>query len=119
MESLSYQFQIVLFWICYLLNLPLVMILCLNSARLKSINPYAKKIAFLMLFSLYYIAGRTVFKDVHTLIATALPTISMYVIDAVLGKVRIIGLTGGIASGKTTLVNHLKNEQNMKVIDCD
>ena len=74
---------------------------------------------FLFLFSIYYIAGKTIFSDIHTLISTALPILSMYLIDLFLGKVLIIGLTGGIACGKSTLVNYLKQSYKIKIIDCD
>lgn len=74
---------------------------------------------FLFLFSIYYIAGKTIFENVHTLIATALPLVSLYIIDYVLGGILIIGLTGGIACGKSTLVKYMKNRYDMKIIDCD
>ena len=100
--------QNVLFWLWFTLNLPLHIVVCLNSARLQAVSPYGKKIAFLLLFCVYYITGKTLFRDIHTGIATALPTASLYLINAALGRVKIVGITGGIACGKSTLVNHLR-----------
>ena len=96
------------FWIFYLINILINILVSLNTSRLNSLNPYAKKMVFLFLFSIYYITGKTLFKDIHTLLSTALPVLTMYIIDLLLANVRVIGLTGGIACGKSTLVNYLK-----------
>lgn len=107
------------FWIFYLLTTLLSLATSLNSSRLKALNPYSKKMVFLFLFSIYYISGKTVFQDLHTLISTALPIATMYLIDVLVGDVRVIGVTGGIACGKSTLVNYIKQNYEIKIIDCD
>lgn len=43
----------------------------------------------------------------------------MYIINRVLGDVVIVGLTGGIACGKSTLVKGFKDNLEISVIDCD
>lgn len=50
-----------------------------------------------------------------------LPCLTIYFLGRKLQTVRIMGLTGGIASGKSTLVQKMKENLNdeIYVIDCD
>lgn len=43
----------------------------------------------------------------------------MFIVGKKLKNVRIIGLTGGIACGKSTLVNLMESNLNIDLIDCD
>jgi dephospho-CoA kinase len=44
----------------------------------------------------------------------------MFFVGRKLKNVRLIGLTGGIATGKSTLVKQIKkNLEKLKIIDCD
>jgi dephospho-CoA kinase len=52
---------------------------------------------------------------------TLLPCLIMYFLGKKIQKVHIFGLTGGIASGKSTLVTMMKDSLGdvLHVIDCD
>ena len=43
----------------------------------------------------------------------------MYILNRTLGDVVIIGITGGIACGKSTLVKGLRENLELTLIDCD
>lgn len=53
------------------------------------------------------------------MLTTALPILTMYLISRFYGDVVIMGLTGGIACGKSTLVDGIKKKFDIKIIDCD
>lgn len=48
------------------------------------------------------------FKHINPVISTGLPLLSIYLFNRILGDVVILGVTGGIACGKSTLVKGLK-----------
>lgn len=63
--------------------------------------------------------AQTLFRPITPFFSTLLPCILMFFIGKKLEKVRILGLTGGIATGKSTLVRLIKANLNTEVIDCD
>ena len=66
-----------------------------------------------------YVMGKIAFKHVSMLYTGGLPILAIIFFDRYLGDIVIIGLTGGIACGKSTLVNGLKEALEIVVIDCD
>ena len=66
-----------------------------------------------------FVMGKMVFKHINPVISTGLPLLIMYLLNRMIGDVVIIGLTGGIACGKSTLVKGLKENLEVTVIDCD
>lgn len=48
-----------------------------------------------------------------------MPAICFYFATTRLEKVRVFGLTGGIATGKSTLIKLIKANLDLAVIDCD
>ena len=66
-----------------------------------------------------YIAAKTIFWDISPFLSTLLPAIGFYFLARYLENVRIFGLTGGIATGKSTLVKQIKDNLQISIIDCD
>jgi hypothetical protein len=64
--------------------------------------------------------AKTIFYDINPFLTTLLPCIAIYLIGRKLKVIRIFGLTGGIATGKSTLVQMMiKNLPKLVVVDCD
>jgi hypothetical protein len=74
-----------------------------------------------VLIPLYqYIVAKFIFIAIDPLLTTLIPCILMFLIGRKLKNVRIFGLTGGIATGKSTLANEMRrNLLKLHVIDCD
>ena len=62
-----------------------------------------------------------VFKGINPLMTTLFPCLLIYFIGSRLQKLRIFGLTGGIACGKSTLVKQMVENigNELAIIDCD
>lgn len=61
-----------------------------------------------------------VFYQISSIISGLFACSVAYFIILKLEKVRIIGITGGIATGKSTLTKMIKsNFKNFDIIDCD
>lgn len=65
--------------------------------------------------------AKFVFSKINPLFTTLLPCILIYLVGHKLKKVRIFGLTGGIACGKSTLVQLMQENigSELAIIDCD
>ena len=65
--------------------------------------------------------AKLVFTRIDPLFSTLLPCVMIFLVGLRMKKIRIFGLTGGIACGKSTLVKLM--EQNLgdelAIIDCD
>lgn len=72
------------------------------------------------LFIQFFVA-KFVFDRINPLFTTLAPCIMIYFIGKKLQKVRIFGLTGGIACGKSTLVQLMQENigSELAIIDCD
>lgn len=67
-----------------------------------------------------YILAQFVFRSISPFFSTLLPAIIIFLMSRRLENVRILGLTGGISTGKSTLVRLIKaNLNNVTIIDCD
>lgn len=68
-----------------------------------------------------FFAAKFLFVRVNSFITTLVPCLLIYFVGKQIQKVRIFGLTGGIASGKSTLVNMMADSlhDQLHVIDCD
>lgn len=64
-------------------------------------------------------AAQSVFQDVSPVFSTLAPCLLIYYLGTKLENVRIVGLTGGIATGKSTLVNAIEAKLKLRMIDCD
>lgn len=61
-----------------------------------------------------------VFKGIPPMISLLLPCIISLAITIKFEKVRILGITGSIATGKSTLTRLIRdNYKDMDIIDCD
>lgn len=70
-------------------------------------------------FAMKFLIANTIFDDMPALLTTLGPCLLMFIIGKKLKNVRIIGLTGGIACGKSTLVDLMVSNLSIDVIDCD
>lgn len=59
------------------------------------------------------------FRSLNHYVRVGLPTILMLVIIWACSKAQLIGITGGISCGKSTVTNYFKNNFNIPIIDCD
>lgn len=60
------------------------------------------------------------FKGIPPMISLLLPCVISLVITMKFEKVRILGITGSIATGKSTLTRLIRdNYKDMDIIDCD
>jgi hypothetical protein len=67
-----------------------------------------------------YIVAKFIFISIDPLLTTLIPCILMFLIGRKLKSVRIFGLTGGIATGKSTLATEMRrNLLKLHVVDCD
>jgi hypothetical protein len=68
-----------------------------------------------------FFIAKFVFDKINPLFTTLIPCIIIYIIGQKLKKVRIFGLTGGIACGKSTLVQLMQDNigSELAIIDCD
>ena len=65
--------------------------------------------------------AKYVFDEIHPALTTLLPCLAIYFIGSKIKSIRIFGLTGGIAAGKSTLVHSMTShlEDELVLIDCD
>jgi hypothetical protein len=68
-----------------------------------------------------FFAAKFVFESLNPFITMLLPCLTIFFLSKKLQHVRIFGLTGGIACGKSTLVEKMTESLNdeIYVIDCD
>lgn len=66
-----------------------------------------------------YILAHVAFKHINPILSQGSPIVLMYLINKYFGDVVVMGLTGGIACGKSTLVDGLKRKFDLQIIDCD
>lgn len=65
--------------------------------------------------------AKFVFDRINPLFTTLAPCIMIYFLGQRMKKIRIFGLTGGIACGKSTLVRMMQDNigSELAIIDCD
>ena len=65
--------------------------------------------------------AKFVFREVTPLLTTLMPCLAIYFLGEKMKKLRIFGLTGGIACGKSTLVKKMEEHLSSEffIIDCD
>lgn len=64
--------------------------------------------------------GNFVFKGLPPLLTLLLPCVLSLIITLKFEKVRVLGITGSIATGKSTLTRLIRdNYKDMDIIDCD
>jgi hypothetical protein len=73
-----------------------------------------------MPFVIQYILAKFFFVSIDALYTTLVPCILMFFVGRKLKNLRVFGLTGGIATGKSTLATEMRrNLSKLHVIDCD
>jgi hypothetical protein len=65
--------------------------------------------------------AKLLFPKINPLFSTLAPCLLIYLLSRKMQKVRIFGLTGGIACGKSTLVHLMEDSlgNELAIIDCD
>jgi dephospho-CoA kinase len=79
------------------------------------------KVPSILVFLVYYMASTTLLKAIlgHNFVYQAIASLAIGLTYFKFRKLHVIGLTGGIACGKSTLVKELSSKLKARVLDCD
>ena len=97
----------------------ILIIVCLNSTKLRKKYSIDSLIIYMMLYLLNFLVDSIVFNILPYYSLQILHTLLMVLIISQFSNKQIVGLTGGIACGKTTATNIIRESLKMDVIDCD
>ena len=79
----------------------------MNQKKFKKTYKIDSLLVFMFVYISNFIITSIYFRSLNKYFRIGLPTILMYIIVYIFGRFQIIGLTGGIACGKSTVSNYI------------
>ena len=92
---------------------------CLNSTKFRKKYSIDSLIIYMILYLLNFIIDSIVFNILPYYSLQILHTLLLVLVISQFSNKQIVGLTGGIACGKTTATKIIRESLKMDVIDCD
>ena len=93
--------------------------ICINSFKLKKKYGIDNIIVFMSVYLLNFMIDVAIFPIFPYYLLQIFHTFLIILIVSKCSNLQIIGLTGGIACGKSTVCNIIKKTYNLEIIDCD
>ncbi|EGR34592.1 hypothetical protein IMG5_006200 [Ichthyophthirius multifiliis] len=110
----------IILYIFYAITLTLLtLILQINSKRLKKIYKIDITIQFMIIYVLNFIICYYLFEEIQIFIRISISIVLIFVSIYIGSKINIIGLTGGIACGKSWACEYFQHNLGIEIIDCD